>query len=219
MSRTVKRAYDSSRRQANAAETRLRIIATAQELFVRQGYGHTTIAQIAGESGVAVETVYAAFRNKATLLRRAWYLAARGDEQDITLYDRPAMQEVLTEPDLRLRNERYALLAAGFNRRTAPLAEMLAGAAASERAARDMLAEWRERRVDVATRYAAAAAATGRLAIDEATFRDIMFATIEGGLWRQLVGERGWSDQQYAAWLASVWNASVSTSGGTPGRR
>ena len=86
---------------------------------------------------------------------------------------------------------------------------MLAGAAASERAARAMLAEWSERRLDVATKYAAAAAATGRLVSDEESFRDTVFATIEGGLWRQLVGERGWTDERYAAWLASLWNASV----------
>ncbi len=139
MSKSVKRSYDSSGRQAKAAETRLRIITTAQELFVGQGYGQTTLLQVADESGVAVETIYAAFRNKATLLRKAWYLAGRGDEQDVTLFARPEMQDILAEPDLRLRNERYAAFVAAFNRRMAPLAEMLAGAAASERAARDML--------------------------------------------------------------------------------
>ena len=210
MPKSVKRSYDSSGRQAKAAETRLRIISTAQELFVRQGYGHTTLIQIADESGVAVETIYAAFRNKATLLRKAWYLAGRGDEQDVTLFARPEMQDILAESDLRRRNERYAAFATAFNRRMAPLAEMLAGAAASERAARDMLAEWGERRLDVATKYAAAAAASGQLAAEEAEFRDTIFATIEGALWRQLVGERSWSDEHYANWLASLWNASIS---------
>jgi AcrR family transcriptional regulator len=209
MSKSVKRSYDSSGRQARAAETRLRIIATAQELFARQGYGRTTLVQIADESGVAVETIYAAFGNKATLLRKAWYLAGRGDEQDVTLYARPEVQDILAEPDLRLRNERYAAFVAAFNRRTAPLAEMLVGAAASERAARDMLTEWGERRRDVATKYAAAAAASGQLAAEEAEFRDTIFATIEGALWHQLVGECSWSDERYASWLASLWNASI----------
>lgn len=211
MSRHVKRSYDASGRQAKAAETRLRIISTAQDLFVRQGYGNTTLVQIAEESGVAVETIYAAFRNKATLLRKAWYLAGRGDEQEDTLYARPEMQDILAESDLRRRNERYALFVAAFNRRTAPLVEMLAGAAAAESAARDILTEWGERRLDVATKYAAAAVASGQLAAQEAEFRDTMFATIEGALWRQLVGERGWSDERYARWLASLWNGSVGT--------
>lgn len=74
-----------------------------------------------------------------------------------------------------------------------------------------MLTEWGERRLDVATKYAAAAAASGQLAAEEAEFRDTIFATIEGALWRQLVGERSWSDERYAIWLASLWNASIST--------
>jgi AcrR family transcriptional regulator len=209
MMKSVKRSYDSSGRQAKAAETRTRIIATAQELFVRQGYGQTTLTQIADESGVAVETIYAAFRNKASLLRKAWYLTGRGDEQDVTLYARPEMQDILAVPDLRRRNERYAAFVAAFNRRMAPLTEMLAGAAASERAARDMLTEWGQRRLDVATKYAAAAAATGQLAVEESEFRDTIFATIEGALWRQLVGERNWSDDRYAIWLAALWNTSI----------
>jgi hypothetical protein len=73
-----------------------------------------------------------------------------------------------------------------------------------------MLNEWGVRRLDVASKYAAAAAASGQLAAEEADFRDTIYATIEGALWRQLVGERNWSDERYASWLASLWNASVS---------
>ncbi|HEX7195380.1 MAG TPA: TetR family transcriptional regulator, partial [Candidatus Limnocylindria bacterium] len=69
----VKRPYRSTRRREQAGETRHRIIRAAHDLFVSQGYGRTTIAEIAGAAGVAVETVYAAFRNKPTLLRQVWY--------------------------------------------------------------------------------------------------------------------------------------------------
>ena len=55
-----------------------------------------------------------------------------------------------------------------------------------------------------------AAAASGQLAAEEAEFCDTIFATIEGALWRQLVDERSWSDERYAIWLASLWNASIS---------
>ncbi len=64
MPKSVKRPYNSTRRQEQAGETRLRILAAAHELFVAQGYGRTTIAEIASTAGVAVETIYAAFRNK-----------------------------------------------------------------------------------------------------------------------------------------------------------
>src|SRR5690349_4388687 len=96
----VKRRYDSTRRLQQARENRQRILVAAQELFVDQGYGSTTIADVARTAGVAVETVYAAFRNKPSLLHRAWDVAVGGDEQDVHLLDRPEMREVFAEPDL-----------------------------------------------------------------------------------------------------------------------
>jgi AcrR family transcriptional regulator len=91
MTPKIKRPYDSSRRREQAAETRRRIIAAANDLFVGQGYGQTTVKQVAERAGVAVETVYAAFRTKAALLRHVWYVDFRGDEADVALYDRAEM--------------------------------------------------------------------------------------------------------------------------------
>jgi len=205
MSRAVKRQYNSTRRQDQARETRLRIVHAAHDLFVANGYGRTTLAEIAREAGVAVETVYAAFGTKAGLLRQVWFVHFRGDEDDVALYDRAEMQEILAEPDLRARIRRHAALVTATHRRIGPLLQALQGAAASEPGAADMIAEFAERRLDVATRYARAAAATGQLAIGTAECRDVLFATMEGGWWRQLVLDRGWSDKRYVAWLDRMW--------------
>ncbi len=205
MSGTVKRPYDSTRRQEQAQDTRRRIIAAARELFVRQGYGKTTIVQTAEAAGVAVETVYAAFRNKATLLRHVWYVDFRGDEDDVPLYDRAEMQAILAEADLATRARRHAVFVTATNRRMSPLVDMLTGAAASEPAAAAMLAEWADRRIDVATKYARSAADTGQLAVSEDHCRDVLFATMDGALWQRLVVERGWTDSQYADWLGRLW--------------
>ncbi len=205
MPETVKRPYDSPRRQEQAQETRRRIIAAAKELFLGQGYGKTTIVQIADAAGVAVETVYGAFRNKATLLRQVWYVDFRGDEDDVPLYERAEMQDILAEPDLATRIRRHALFVTATNRRMSMLLDMLSGAAATEPAAAAMLAEWADRRIDVATKYARAAADTGQLAVSEDHCRDVLFATMDGALWRRLVVERGWTDPQYAEWLGRLW--------------
>jgi len=205
MSRTVKRHYDSSRRQEQSAETRRRIIAAARELFIRRGYGQATIAQIAETAGLAVETVYATFRNKAALLRQVWFVDFRGDEDEAPLFDRAEMQSILAEPDLPERIRKLAAFVTRTNVRMAPLVDALIGAAASEADAVKMLAEWSERRIDVATKSARAAAGTGQLAIPEDDCRDILYATMDGALWRRLVVERGWSDQRYAEWLAALW--------------
>jgi AcrR family transcriptional regulator len=202
MSKAVKRQYNSTRRQQQASETRLRVLRAAHDLFVANGYGRTTIAEIAERAG---ETVYAAFGSKATLLRQAWYAIFRGDELDVPLYDRDPMQAILAEPDLPTRIGKHAAFVTASNRRMAPLYHALQGAAATEQAAADMLDEYRGRRLDVATRYAQAAAATGQLAVSEQDCRDIMFATMDGALWHRLVAERGWSDDRFAQWLAALW--------------
>jgi AcrR family transcriptional regulator len=205
MVRAVKRPYDSTRRQDQARQTRLAIVHAAHDLFVSNGYGRTTIADIARAAGVAVETVYAAFKNKPTLLRQIWYVHFRGDEQDVPLYDRAEMQEILAETDLASRIRKHAEFVTATNRRMAPLLAALVGAAANEPGAAAMLDEWAERRIDVATKYAHAAAATGQLGISEHECRDVLFATMDGALWQRLVAERGWSDERYAAWLARMW--------------
>ena len=155
MSKSVKRPYSSTRRQEQADETRLRILAAAHELFVAKGYGRTTIAEIAASAGVAVETIYAAFRNKPTLLRQVWFVSFRGDERG-----RPPPGP--TRDPRRPRRagprdplRRHAVVVTAVFRRITPLLAALQGAAASEPAAAAMLAEWDERRLEACTAYAA----------------------------------------------------------------
>ena len=209
MSGAVKRQYDSTRRQEQAAETRQRIIQAAHDLFVGMGYGSTTIADIARAAGVAVETVYAAFRNKHTLLRQVWYVSFRGDEEDVRLWDRPEIRTVIAEPDLARRFNAHAVVLTAVFRRITPLLLMLRGAVDSQPAAAAMLAEFDERRLDAAGKYARAAAATGQLAVSEDECREVLWATLDGALWHRLVAERGWSDERFAAWLGQLWTSAL----------
>jgi AcrR family transcriptional regulator len=205
----VKRPYRSTRRREQASQTRQRIIRAAHELFINQGYGRTTIAQIAGTAGVAVETVYATYRNKPTLLRNVWYATFRGDEEDVRLLDRPQIQAVLAEPDLAIRLRAQAVVYTPVFRRMTPLLRALQGAATSEQAAAAMLAEFDEQRLDAAGHYARAAAETGQLAVTEQECRDLLAATLDGALWYRLVEERGWSDERYAQLLGTMWVAAL----------
>lgn len=209
MAKTVKRQYRSTWRRQQAGETRLRIIRAAHDLFISEGYGRTTVAEIARVAGVAVETVYATYRNKPTLLRQVWYATFRGDEEDIRLLDRPEIRAVLAEPDLATRFRRQAAVYASVFRRSTPLLRALQGAAASEHAAAAMLAEFDAGRLDAAGHYARAAAATGQLAVTEEECRDLLAATMDGALWHRLVKERGWSDDQFADRLGTMWIAAL----------
>src|SRR5438128_2351853 len=120
MTGKVKRRYRSTRRQEQAGETRHRIVQAAYELFIREGYGRTTMAEVARTAGVAVETVYAAYRNKPALLRQVWFTATRGDDEDLRLLDRPEIQAVLAEPDLATRLRGHAVVYIPVFRRLAP---------------------------------------------------------------------------------------------------
>ena len=65
----VKGTLKPTLRQEKAELTRRRIAQAARRLFAARGYGATTLTAIAGEAGVAVQTVYAVYRSKAGILR------------------------------------------------------------------------------------------------------------------------------------------------------
>jgi AcrR family transcriptional regulator len=212
MAQAVKRAYDSTGRTGQAQENRDRISRVAHDLFVEHGYGNTTIAGVARAAGVAPETVYKAFGNKATLLRSAWFVMMRGDGEETTLYDRPQTQEVLERPDLADRIDGFARLTTEHNRRIGPLLRAVEGAAAAEPDAQEMLDTWKARLIDVATKFAHAAAQTDQLAIPEEDCRDITYAMLDGALWHRLVRERGWTEERYAEWLSAQWRRQFTSS-------
>ena len=207
----VKRRYDASRRREQAAENRARILAAARELFEVRGYGGTTIADVARTAGVAAETVYATFRNKPTLLYRAWDIAVGGDEQDVHLLDRPELQAVFAESDLPTRLRRFASVNTTVMRRTAGLRLAAQSAAEADPAVATFLAEVDAARFEGMAVHAARAAATGQLAVSEDECRDVLFAMTDGTLWRTLVVRQGWSDDRYSTWLGTLWATTLTT--------
>lgn len=69
MSKTKKRAYNSSVRSLQAVETRSRILSVAKNLFAYEGFECVTIEKIANGAGVSIPTVYLLFQSKRGLLR------------------------------------------------------------------------------------------------------------------------------------------------------
>lgn len=207
MSEVVKRRYDSTRRQEQARENRRRILRAAHDLFIEKGYGQTTVADVASAAGVAAETVYSAFKNKPTLLHRAWDVTIGGDDADVPFHERPELRAVLDEPDLHLRLSEFAVVNTAAMRRTARLHVAVRGAATSDPAAATMLTEIDRQRLGSMAVHAEAAAGTGQLAVPVEECRDVLWSTTDGSLWHQLVEQRGWSDERYAAWLGRLWSS------------
>ena len=63
-------ATESRTRRRHAEETRNRIVDAAGRLFTQAGYQGTTMDAIADAAEVSVESVYAHFKNKRTVLER-----------------------------------------------------------------------------------------------------------------------------------------------------
>src|SRR6476646_1710742 len=95
------RTYSSPLRAQQAATTRQAVLDAARELFTAQGYGATTIDQIAARAGVSKPTVFTAVGNKQTLLSAVRDVAMAGDDAKVAVGDRPLAQRIRSEPDQR----------------------------------------------------------------------------------------------------------------------
>ena len=108
-----KRRYDSSSRAENAAATRHSILESARELFVLQGYGRTTVAQIAAHASVAVDTIYATVGRKPALMRELVETSISGRDHAVPARQREYVQrieaaETASGQDLALRGGRHS---------------------------------------------------------------------------------------------------------------
>src|SRR5689334_23709698 len=65
----AKRPYDSAWRQAQARQTREALLDAARRRFLADGFAATTVAVIAADVGVSVDTIYKAFGGKPGLVR------------------------------------------------------------------------------------------------------------------------------------------------------
>ncbi|HJQ04903.1 MAG TPA: TetR family transcriptional regulator [Nocardioides sp.] len=205
MSAPVKRRYDGTRRTAQARATERAVLTAAHDLFVAQGYGRTTIADIAQAAGVSAETIYARFKNKPNLLHRVWDVTVGGDDEDVVFHERPEIRAIRDEPDLARRLMMHARMSTETARRIGPFLQALQGGAASDPRVAAMLAEIDRQRLVGMTVMAAEAAATGQLAVSEEQCRDLIWSMTDAHLWNRLVAERGWTDDEFAAWLGRTW--------------
>jgi AcrR family transcriptional regulator len=202
----AKRRYDSPRRREAAAATKREILEAAERLFERQGYAATTMATIAAEARVALKTVYVAFQTKSGVLRALWNLRLRGERDELPVAQQQWYREVLDEPDpehqLRLtaHNSRVVKL------RIAGVLEIIRGAAPIDP---DIAALWSR----IGTEFhanqrvvAQSLADKGALApgLDIERAADILWTINHPNLWQLLVGERGWTAEQYEQWCAQI---------------
>src|SRR5512138_3987744 len=157
------RKYDSTRRQAQARQTRLQIAEAARVLFLEKGYAGTTIEAIAEKSNVAPETIYATFKNKRKVLSFLFDISIGGDDEDIRLLDRPDPQAVLNERDQHRQLTLFARDITKILHRAAPIFEILRIAAKTEPEIAELVQRLLQERMVNMTMVAKSVAANGPL--------------------------------------------------------
>ncbi len=191
---STKRRYDASRRRAAAEERRARIVEVATDLFARQGWASTTISAVATEAGVSAELVSSAFGGKAGLFMAAFRHRTMGDRTLTEAFDELGLDG---EPDLDARLDRFVAFASDTLERIAPLFAVLA-LAADQDADLQALVEGAAGRHAETIRAAVRLLATGPVP-DEAV--DELVVITRSEVFLAFRRNRGWSREQYAAWL------------------
>ncbi len=205
-SKKPKRQYNSTRRQAQARETRRQIIEAARRLFTESGYAGATIEAIAREGGVAPETIYAVFGNKRTILADLIDISVGGDEQPIPLLQRPGPQTVLQEHDPGRQLHLFARDMTGILERVAPVFAIMRTAAKTEPDIAEMLTNLLEERLRTLAAFVQHLAANSPLreGLDEAQAAETVWTITSPEVFSLLTQDRGWSKERYMQWLGDT---------------
>ncbi len=183
-------------RQRQALWTRRLIVDAARKLFLERGYTATTMEAIAREAEVAVSTIYAAYKNKRTILRairEAWHEQTRAREIN---------EEASRQPDPERRLE----MVANANRRQwetgGAVVAVYQGAATADREAAAELREALRGRRAALDRVVEGMERALRPELDEDRAAAILRALCRAEVYQELVEESGWAPEEYEAWLS-----------------
>jgi AcrR family transcriptional regulator len=195
-----KRPYRSTTRQAQAALTRERILESAARMFAEQGYGNTTIREIAADAGVVPETVYAGFGSKARLLTALIDIRLAPAGQPRVL-DRPEALAMRDEPDARRLLHLFARDYAVMSARVRPVSEILRTAKAVEPEMAAVRDDIEAHRFEYMRTIAGWLAERADLQVPAKQAAQIIWTLASPDVGRMLCDVQGWTADQYAQWL------------------
>jgi AcrR family transcriptional regulator len=205
--RSGARGYHSPRRAEQAAATRAAILSAARELFVARGYAGTTVADIARQARVAVDTVYATVGRKPALLREVLETAISGTDVAIPAQQRDYVVRVRAAATARGKITEYVRGLVEVLSRLAPVYLTLRDAGVTDAGSAALWQEIAQRRASNMLMFAADLRSTGDLRADlsDRDVADIVWSMNSPEYWVLLVGERGWTPERFAAYLIDAW--------------
>jgi AcrR family transcriptional regulator len=208
VSKEVKRrSYDAAFRKARSADTRQRIVEAARELVLERGYRATTIAEVALQAGVNVDTVYELVGRKPVLLREIIEQAISGADHAVVAEERDYVMAIRAEPDPAMKLAIYAHAMRETLARIAPLFLALRDASSTEPDAREVWQEISDRRAANMRKLVRDLRDAGglRKGLSMEDAADVLWVTNSSELYVMLTDERGWSPGRYERWLADAW--------------
>src|SRR5438067_2065702 len=191
----VKRKYESTLRRDQARATRRAIVDAAGRLFAENGYVWTSVDQIAEAAGVSRATVFAAVGGKPALLKAAFDVGIVGDDEPVSLVERPRSQRILAEPDPYELLAQYAALCTEVAGRLSGLNEAVRGGAHADPEIRELWDLLNAQRRGGADTVVKALLDRGPLAdgLDPKSAADIVWMLASPDLYHMLVRKQGWS--------------------------
>jgi AcrR family transcriptional regulator len=202
-----RRSYCSPLRAEQARSTRHRVIGTAVALFLARGYAGTTLAAVAADAGVSVDTVFHLFGNKRGLLRAAMDAVIGGDDADLSVLERPDPQAMRSETDPRRQIALFAHGIRGQLERIAPVDDMLRSAAAVDpdvAALREDLQQRQRRQAMkiVADWIASRSPLRDEMSVDEAAA--VLWTLTSPEVHHMLRVDWAWPPDRYEGWLRTT---------------
>lgn len=177
-------------------------------MFLANGYGPTTIAAIAAEAAVSVETIYRAWGSKAGVVRALIRQSLRGHEDAPPLVEGDAIKAVIAEPDaLQL----YGRLLAEIQPALAPLIRLLRESAPADEELARALEQHKRDRLEGMQGFAGLLHSRRALkdGLTTEAARDILWTMNSSEVYELLVAERNWTPEAYGSWIADTLESAL----------
>jgi AcrR family transcriptional regulator len=197
-----RRRYNSSGRQAQARRNQEAILDAAQRQFLETGYGATTVAAIAAEAEVSVETVFKAFGGKSGLVRAIYDRALRGQEPDSAYERSDEMRARETNPETIMRG--WGELTTAVAARMTPIRLLIRAAAVTDPEIAELLSTGDAERLQRMRHHAEFLAERGYLRDGMTTSKatDVLYTCSSLEIYDVLVLQRGWPPPEFAQFVA-----------------
>jgi AcrR family transcriptional regulator len=202
----VKRHYDASGRRAQARARQLAVVHAARELFERDGFRGTTIAAIAARAAVSAESIYKSFGTKAALAKTVFDITIAGDDEPVPVAERPNMQAIRAEPDVRRKIAMFVAGLAQRQQRTAKVQVAIRDGRHIDQSLEPIWATLDDEALTGMTALGQHLIQTGHLrpGIELDEVRDLLWNYLAIDHYERLVLRRGWTLDRYTRWLTQA---------------